>query len=76
MYQSFVASSRRELRVFAVATSMDDASGNIPAAPISLPEGSWKQVSNIALLWLLSLVQSLNLVVVVDRWWSDSCERV
>ncbi|KAH0882740.1 hypothetical protein HID58_058836 [Brassica napus] len=43
--KSFVASSRRESRVFAVATSMDDASGNIPAAPISLPEGSWKQIS-------------------------------
>ncbi|CAH2058903.1 unnamed protein product [Thlaspi arvense] len=38
--KSFVASSRRELRVFAVATSVD-----IPAAPISLPEGSWKQIA-------------------------------
>ncbi|CAH8360868.1 unnamed protein product [Eruca vesicaria subsp. sativa] len=39
--KSFVACSRRELRVFA----MEEASGNIPAAPISLPEGSWKQVA-------------------------------
>lgn len=44
MFQSFVASSRRELRVFAVATSMEEPSVNIAAAPISLPEGSWKQV--------------------------------
>lgn len=44
MSQCFVASSRRELRVFAMATSLEEASGNIPAAPISLPEGSWKQV--------------------------------
>ncbi|KAF2568401.1 hypothetical protein F2Q68_00024257 [Brassica cretica] len=39
--KSFVASSRRESRVFAMAA--EEASGNIPAAPISLPEGSWKQ---------------------------------
>lgn len=30
--------------MFAVATTVEEASGNIPAAPISLPEGSWKQV--------------------------------
>ncbi|XP_033147981.1 arginine biosynthesis bifunctional protein ArgJ, chloroplastic isoform X1 [Brassica rapa] len=40
--KNFVASSRRELRVFAVAT--EEAFSNIPAAPISLPEGSWKQI--------------------------------
>ena len=47
--------------MFAVATSMDDASGNIPAAPISLPEGSWKQVSlTLHCFGLLSLLQSLK----------------
>ncbi|CAN7137819.1 hypothetical protein BRARA_D02280 [Brassica rapa] len=43
--KSFVAFPRRELRVFSVTTTMEDASGNISAAPISLPEGSWKQVA-------------------------------
>ncbi|KAF2568790.1 hypothetical protein F2Q68_00028078 [Brassica cretica] len=43
--KSFVASPRRELRVLAMATTTDEASGNISAAPISLPEGSWKQVA-------------------------------
>jgi glutamate N-acetyltransferase/amino-acid N-acetyltransferase len=43
--KSFVVSSRRELRVFAVATTVEEASGNIPAAPISLPQGSWKQIA-------------------------------
>lgn len=68
MYQSFVASSRRESRVFAVATSMDDASGNIPAAPISLPEGSWKQVSlTLHCFGLLSLLQSLKVWILLIR---------
>ncbi|WZZ88898.1 hypothetical protein YC2023_117477 [Brassica napus] len=38
MSQSFVASHRRKLRAFAVATTMEEAFGNISAAPISLPE--------------------------------------
>ncbi|XP_010541858.1 PREDICTED: arginine biosynthesis bifunctional protein ArgJ, chloroplastic [Tarenaya hassleriana] len=37
-------SSRREIKVFTMATTVEDTSSTIPAAPISLPEGPWKQI--------------------------------
>ncbi|PSS09889.1 Arginine biosynthesis bifunctional protein ArgJ beta chain like [Actinidia chinensis var. chinensis] len=37
-------SLRRDFRVFAVASTANEAWNYIPAAPIFLPEGSWKQI--------------------------------
>ncbi|XP_058210304.1 arginine biosynthesis bifunctional protein ArgJ, chloroplastic isoform X2 [Rhododendron vialii] len=39
-----VGYSRRDLRVFAVASTANEAWNYIPAAPIYLPEGPWKQI--------------------------------
>ncbi|GAY45128.1 hypothetical protein CUMW_087120 [Citrus unshiu] len=41
--RSFV-SSRRDFKVLAVTSSLKEASNYIPAAPIFLPEGPWKQI--------------------------------
>ncbi|KAI8560456.1 hypothetical protein RHMOL_Rhmol04G0256800 [Rhododendron molle] len=39
-----VGYSRRDLRVFVVASTANEAWNYIPAAPIYLPEGPWKQI--------------------------------
>ncbi|XP_021906276.1 arginine biosynthesis bifunctional protein ArgJ, chloroplastic [Carica papaya] len=36
--------SRRDYKVYAVASTVNEASDHIPAAPIFLPEGPWKQI--------------------------------
>ncbi|XP_059667795.1 arginine biosynthesis bifunctional protein ArgJ, chloroplastic [Cornus florida] len=37
-------SSRREYRVFTISSTANEMSNHIPAAPIFLPEGPWKQI--------------------------------
>ncbi|KAH7844965.1 hypothetical protein Vadar_033763 [Vaccinium darrowii] len=54
---SFVGSSQRDLRVFAVASTANEAWNYIPAAPIYLPEGPWKQVVT---LWIPGGVTAAN----------------
>ncbi|KAK9290440.1 hypothetical protein L1049_008610 [Liquidambar formosana] len=41
---SSLGSSRMDFRIFAVSSSVNEASTYIPAAPIFLPEGPWKQI--------------------------------
>lgn len=38
---------RREFRVISASATVKEASNYIPAAPILLPEGPWKQVMNL-----------------------------
>ncbi|KAH7842916.1 hypothetical protein Vadar_010602 [Vaccinium darrowii] len=54
---SFVGSSQRDLRVFAVASTANEAWNYIPSAPIYLPEGPWKQVVT---LWIPGGVTAAN----------------
>ncbi|KAK3226402.1 hypothetical protein Dsin_006264 [Dipteronia sinensis] len=43
IFSSF-GSSKRTFRLFAMSSSLKEASNYIPAAPIFLPEGPWKQI--------------------------------
>ena len=49
-------SLRRDFRVFAVASTDNEAWNYIPAAPIFLPEGSWKQVRNFGSVLIIPSV--------------------
>ncbi|GFZ02302.1 arginine biosynthesis protein ArgJ family [Actinidia rufa] len=49
-------SLRRDFRVFAVASTANEAWNYIPAAPIFLPEGSWKQVRNFCSVLIIPSV--------------------
>ena len=42
----FGSYQRRGFRIFAMSTSVSEASNYIPVAPIFLPDGPWKQVRN------------------------------
>lgn len=58
-----VGYSRRDLRVFAVASTANEAWNYIPAAPIYLPEGPWKQVRNCRGVFSFPCAQMIGFVI-------------